>query len=102
MATLELLGVLSRARTFESDKFSIEKLAMVYCSDDNERSFLREIQAQAARRGRPDIAQAIEGAFGQSARGRKWVALATAMRGLPLFWRLGEELERWVMGSYIS
>jgi hypothetical protein len=102
MATLELLGVLSRARTFEADKFSIEKLAMVYCSDDNERSFLREIQAQASRRGRPDIAQAIEGAFGQSARGRKWVALATAMRGLPLFWRLGEELERWVMGSYIS
>jgi len=101
MATLDLLGVLSRATTFEGDKYSVEKLATVYCSDDNEKSFLRELQAQAARRGRADIARAIERACGQSFRRRKWVALGERMRGLPVLWRVGQAVERTATAGHI-
>lgn len=94
MATLELLGALPRARTFETAKYSVEKLATVYCSDENEGSFLREIHAQALRRQRLDVARAIERAFGQSARRRKLVALGESMQGLAGLWRLGQALER--------
>ena len=94
MATLDLLGVLSRATTFETRKYSVARLATVYCSDDNEKSFLRELQAQASRHGRSDIAHAIERACGQSFRRRKWVALGERMRGLPVLWRVGQAVER--------
>src|SRR5262249_9726690 len=94
MATLDLLGVLSRATTFETRKYSVARLATVYCSDDNEKSFLRELQAQASRHGRSDIAHAIERACGQSFRRRKWVALGERMRGIPVLWRHGQAVER--------
>jgi hypothetical protein len=101
MATLELLGVLPRARTFETDKYSVEKLATIYCSDKNEESFLREIEAHALRRQREDIARAIERALEESAHRRKWMALAEYMQGLTGLWRLGQALERLATTGHI-
>lgn len=101
MATLDLLGALPKARTFQTANYSVEKLATVYSSDASDEAFLREIQTHALRRGRDDIARAIERARGQSARLQKWVAVAEWMGGLPVLWRLGEALEQWALAGHV-
>ncbi len=68
MTALALLGALNRCTTFKEGSFDEKKLPRIYSRSENDRFFLRQVRDLALRKGRPDIARAIERSFRYSRR----------------------------------
>ncbi len=60
MTTLALLGALPRCTTFKEGSVDEKKIPRIYSRGGNDRFFLRQVRDFALRKGRPDIARAID------------------------------------------
>jgi hypothetical protein len=94
MATLEILGVLGRFRSFAEGKFDLTKLARVYCADDNSGFFFREVRELALRRGRTDVVKAIDSSFRYSRMLNWFLPLVRSLEQARFVWRFKNPLER--------
>jgi hypothetical protein len=101
MAALEVLGVLDRCTSFAAGTFDLAKLARVYCPDDGSSFFFREVQELALRKGRRDVAKAIEASFRYSRMLNRLIPLSKSIEHMRFLWRLKEPLER-MMGQAIT
>lgn len=87
MATLEVLGALERCPQFDRKRLSLEALSRLFSGDHNDRILLLEVRDLALRKGRKDIAEAIDRSLARSRRMQKWVSLATWLGRQPYVWR---------------
>jgi hypothetical protein len=92
MATLEVLGALERCPQFDRKRLSLEALSRLFSGDHNDRILLLEVRDLALRKGRSDIAEAIDRSLTRSRRMRKWVSLAMWLGRQPYVWRWGRPL----------
>ena len=101
MATLDLLGALSRATTFDIEHYSIERLARVYSDGAQARSYMDDIRAQALRHGRNDIADSVERSLSMSAWRHRWMRASEQVSRAPLLWRISAPIERFALRNTI-
>ncbi|MBI4522970.1 MAG: hypothetical protein HY695_04055 [Deltaproteobacteria bacterium] len=101
MATLEILGVLDRCRSFAEGKFDLTKLARVYCADDNTGFFFREVQELALRKGRFDVVKAIDSSFRYSRMLNWFLPLVRSLEQARFVWRFKNLLERALLARAI-
>ena len=94
MMTLLLLGVLSRYSTLSESNFSIAKVKKIYSHSENDFTLLREVQVLALRKGRRDIARAIERGFKHSKRVSFGLRIAKWLNTKRFVWRWSKPLER--------
>jgi hypothetical protein len=94
MATLETLGALDRCPQFDRKRLSLDALSRLFSGDHNDCILLLEVRDLALRKGRSDIADAIDRSLARSRRMRKWVALAMWLGRQPYVWRLEHPLLR--------
>lgn len=87
MATLEVLGVLDRCPTFDRQRFDVDRLSRLFSADHNDRVLLQDVDDFAPRKGRRDIAAAIDRSLTRSRRMRRWVSLAMWLGAQPYVWR---------------
>lgn len=89
MITLDLLGVLDRCELFDRSKFLRSKIAKIFCGTEIDARFFIELQAEAVKRGRQDIA----GQIGKALRRSRRINWLQSLSRLPLIWRLGRFLK---------
>jgi hypothetical protein len=101
MATLEVLGILGRFKSFAQGNFDLTELARVYCPDDNTGSFLTEVKELALRRGRTDVVKAIDSSFRYSTMLNWFLPLVRSLEQARLVWRFKDPLERALLARAI-
>lgn len=100
MTALELYGRLKDARLFDSEQFTLERVASVFASEYEE-PFLKELHLLAQEKGRQDIACAIEESLARSRRARYWLKIADKLGGARFFWRFGEKIKKHALAGMI-
>ena len=94
MTTLAIAGALERCTTFPTRTLDLDRVAHTYCQNWVTKGFNRSNRALAARRGRPDIAAALDASYRLSKRRDVLLAAAQAIERAPLAWRLARPLHR--------
>jgi hypothetical protein len=102
MATLEVLGVRDRCRTFRPNAFDLARLARVYSSDDTSTFWMREVQQAALQRGRRDVARAIEASFRYTRLLNRLVPWLKTIERARFVWRFKQPLERALISPAIT
>jgi hypothetical protein len=106
MITLDLLGVLNKCPTFDKKGFGVKKIARVYSHNEGSQLYLREVQALALKKGRADIAKAIERSFKFSRRIAPWYLpvrrMIYKMSQKRIIWRLAKVLDRILKAHVIA
>ena len=99
MMTLMLFGALKGCATFDESNLEMTKIRRIYSKDDNDRSLLREVQTLALRKGRADIARAIERSFRYSKRLDLYLRIARSLDTKRFVWRLSKPLVRHLLAK---
>lgn len=99
MITLELLGLLERCTSFPERRIRLEMIERIYLDEPMKIVFFEEVKALALKKGRSDIAEAIERSFQRSARLRKQLRYAEWLRQQPVIWRGAGPLEKILLGN---
>jgi hypothetical protein len=68
MATLDLLGAKTRAKTFDWSGYSMERLSHVWLQTTNHQNYFADIAERADRQGRPDLSAAMRASIAYSRR----------------------------------
>ena len=85
MATLEILGVLPRFKTFPEGAFQLSKAAKVYLWGADDAHMAKDIERLAIQKARPDVAQAVRASFRHSGRVKKLLRLIAPLNGKRFF-----------------
>jgi hypothetical protein len=105
LITLEILGVRDHCSTFPKEGFDFKRIEKIYSPTENDRFFLREVQAFAIERERHEIAAAIERSFQYSVWLERRLPLAKTidrwLKSAPFFWRWGGTMERWCLADSV-
>lgn len=91
MVALDLAGFRNRAPAFDWSAYSVDELGRQYVDTDVQVSFFREIQGDAERRGRQDVAEAAARALRCSLTARR---IVDWIRRIPVLWRFDYQAER--------
>jgi hypothetical protein len=106
MSTLEVLGVLDRCPAFNKESFSVERMAKMNISPgDDVHGFYphrREIKELALKRGREDIANAIDRSLTRSMRHARLMKLSRSYSKWPFVSRVMKALAIRVFGGVNS
>jgi hypothetical protein len=91
MVTLDLAGLRNRASCFDWSAYSLDDIRSQFLDTDVQVTFFREVLADARRRGRRDVEEAVAEAIESSLRARRVIEWA---RRLPILWRFDDQLRR--------
>ncbi len=101
MLTLEVLDALDRSATFDAAKLDLRKAAKIYCPntwDVRQFGYVRDL---ALRRGREDIARAVEQSLRGSARLTRLLRLFDGWAKRRLLWRATNTLRRRALAGWM-
>lgn len=101
MTTLAIVGGLERCATFPTRTLDLDRVAHMYCHNWVTKGFNRSNHALAVKRGRTDIAAALDASY----RLTKWrdvlLGAARSVEKVPVMWRLAKPLQRAAMRGVI-
>ena len=100
MVTIDLVGQIAGAQSFDWSSYSLDKVSKTYLPSTSDMYFAREIKDAAEKRGRVDIARAIQREITRSRRLRPLDRGFQKLGGLPLFWRYAGDLRNAVLGYH--
>jgi hypothetical protein len=98
MTTLEILGKLDQCVLFDGANYDASQISRILIESPPAKAYYREIADLAIEHDRPDIAIMIDRAHERTERALRWRFL----NRLPLFWRLGEMIDRRVRRGSLS
>ncbi len=93
MVPLELAGHLRDCKTFPQTP-AVSLLSRLYLPRRAQEHFWEDTRTMAVRRGRPDVAKAVDRCLKRTRRLRPFVNFARWLRGRRFFWRFGAPLKR--------
>jgi hypothetical protein len=101
MVALEVLGFLERCSTFPKEGLTLRSIAKIYYEDPHMIDRGWDLHRLVMRKGRHDIAQAIERSLKRSLRLQRWSAVAHSFHQRRFVWRFADWLERRVLAGSI-
>lgn len=101
MVALEVLGFLDRCSSFPKDGLTLTSIAKIYYEDPHMIDRGWDLHRLVMRKGRRDIAQAVERSLKRSLRLQHWSAVARSCRERRFVWRFADWLERRVLAGSI-
>lgn len=103
MVAIDILGQRGHfQRAFDWSEYRLEKIKAIYMGSGDGRIFYQEMIAAATSAGRNDIAQALRYASIRSTFLALFVAGATALMTIPVFWRIGRKIRQSVLAGSVS
>jgi len=102
MLTLELLGALNRCPTFRGKRLDVARASKMYYPPAFIPVSTRQVRAFALRKGRVDIAEAIDRAIRRSLRLNRWLRLVRRLKSMRFLWRWTVPLERALLRSALQ
>lgn len=94
MVTLDLAGFRDRASSFDWSAYSLDDLRHQFLDTDVQMTFFREVLADAQRRGRADIEDAVAHAIGCSLTTRRFIDW---IRRIPVLWRFDYQIQQFLL-----
>jgi hypothetical protein len=101
MVALEVLGFLERCSTFPVEGLKLTSIAKIYYEDQHMIVRGQDLHNLVTRKGRRDIAKAVERSLKRSLRLQRWSGIAHSFHKKPFVWRWADRLERKVLSGSI-
>lgn len=101
MVALEVLGFRERCTTFPVDGLNLTSIAKIYYEDQHMIDRGWDLHNLVMRKGRRDIAKAVEHSLKRSLRLQRWSGIAHSFHKKPFVWRWADWLERKVLAGSI-
>jgi hypothetical protein len=99
MITLELLGCLDPCASFPEKRVRLKQIERIYLDEPMKVVFFEEVKTLALRKGRADVADAVDRSFKRSARLRKQLKYPEWLKKQPFIWRGAAPLEKLLLGD---
>jgi hypothetical protein len=101
LIALEVLGCRERFTSFPPRPLDLATIARIYYDDRHMIDRGWDLHNLVLRKGRPDIARAIERSLKRSMRLQRWSSMTRSLHSKRLVWRWADWLERWVVAGSI-